>query len=115
MHELPRELGNSLRSFRNSVHRCSGERDLDLEKLEFPDQGLIDGEGERHVREISSSLILVRITLLRYFVGKFTEARSPASDRFEFCFRLAQRNIRRQGATDRAASHTSAVTKELSP
>jgi hypothetical protein len=56
MHELPRELGNSLRSFRNSVH---GERDLDLEKLELPDD-LNEGEGKRHVRETSSSLILVR-------------------------------------------------------
>jgi hypothetical protein len=56
MHELPRELGNSLRSFRNSVH---GERDLDLEKLEPPDDP-IDGESKKHVRETSSSLILVR-------------------------------------------------------
>jgi hypothetical protein len=56
MHELPRELSNSLRSFRNSVH---SERDLDLEKLELPDD-LTDGESKKHVRETPSSLILVR-------------------------------------------------------
>jgi len=56
MHELPKELGNSLRSFRNSVH---GERDLDLEKLQLPDD-LLDREDKKHVRETSSSLILVR-------------------------------------------------------
>lgn len=51
MHELPKELGNSLRSFRNSVQRHSGQYDLDLEKLE--------DEGGKKVHETPSSLILV--------------------------------------------------------
>jgi hypothetical protein len=58
MHELPKDLGNSLRSFRNSVHRYSGQHDFDLEKLETPNN-VIDSESERHVHETSSSLILV--------------------------------------------------------
>jgi hypothetical protein len=58
MHELPRDLGNSLRSFRNSVHRHSGQHDFDVEKLETPNN-VIDSESERQVHETSSSLILV--------------------------------------------------------
>jgi hypothetical protein len=58
MHELPRDLGNSLRSFRNSVHRHSGQHDFDLEKLETPNN-VIDSDSERQVHETSSSLILV--------------------------------------------------------
>lgn len=54
MHELPKELGDGLRSFRNSVHRHSGqyEYDIDLEKG-------IDEETKRQSNETSSSLILV--------------------------------------------------------
>jgi hypothetical protein len=59
MHELPKDLGNSLRFFRNSVHRHSGQHDFDLEKLETPNN-VIDSESERQVHETSSSLILVR-------------------------------------------------------
>lgn len=58
MHELPKDLGNSLRSFRNSVHRHSGQHDFDLEKLETPNN-VIDSESERRIHETSSSLILV--------------------------------------------------------
>ena len=59
MHELPKDLGNSLRSFRNSVHRHSGQHDFDLEKLEAPaDQ--FSGESKKQANETSSSLILVR-------------------------------------------------------
>jgi hypothetical protein len=58
MHELPKDLGNSLRSFRNSVHRHSGQHDFDLEKLETP-KNAIDSESERRIHETSSSLILV--------------------------------------------------------
>ena len=61
MHELPKDLGKSLRSFRNSVHRHSGQHDLDLdlEKLEAPDN-VFSGNSTRQARETSSSLILVR-------------------------------------------------------
>lgn len=54
MHELPKELGDGLRSFRNSVHRHSGQHDydIDLEKR-------IDEETKRQSNETSSSLILV--------------------------------------------------------
>ena len=58
MHELPKDLGNSLRSFRNSVHRHSGQHDFDLEKLETP-ENVNDSESRRQARETSSSLILV--------------------------------------------------------
>lgn len=58
MHELPRDLGNSLRSFRNSVHRHSGQHDLDLEKLEVPENVISDGD-DKQAHETSSSLILV--------------------------------------------------------
>lgn len=61
MHELPKDLGNSLRSFRNSVHRHSGQYELDLEKLETPDH--VFGGGEKQAHETSSSLILVRILM----------------------------------------------------
>jgi hypothetical protein len=60
MHELPKDLGNSLRSFRNSVHRHSGQHDFDLEKLEAS-ENVIDSESERRVHETSSSLILVHL------------------------------------------------------
>lgn len=58
MHELPKDLGNSLRSFRNSVHRHSGQHDFELEKLDIP-HNVIDSESERQAHETSSSLILV--------------------------------------------------------
>ena len=58
MHELPKDLGNSLRSFRNSVHRNSGQHDFDLEKLEAPAEQL-SGESKKQPNETSSSLILV--------------------------------------------------------
>lgn len=58
MHELPKDLGKSLRSFRNSVHRHSGQYEVDLEKLEAPDH--VFGGSERQPHETSSSLILVR-------------------------------------------------------
>ncbi|GAB7333224.1 hypothetical protein MBLNU13_g04877t1 [Cladosporium sp. NU13] len=57
MHELPKDLGNSLRSFRNSVHRHSGQHDFDLEKLEAPADQL-SAESNRQANETSSSLIL---------------------------------------------------------
>jgi len=58
MHELPKDLGKSLRSFRNSVHRHSGQHDLDLEKLE-PPENVMSGDSEKQPHETSSSLILV--------------------------------------------------------
>ena len=58
MHELPKDLGNSLRSFRNSVHRNSGQHDFDLEKLEAP-ADLLSGKSKKQPNETSSSLILV--------------------------------------------------------
>jgi hypothetical protein len=64
MHELPKDLGKGLRSFRNSVHRHSGQHDLDLEKLERLDtpENAFGGENPRQIHETSSSrsLILVR-------------------------------------------------------
>lgn len=58
MHELPKELGNSLRSFRNSVHRHSGQYAEygDLEKRVGEDE---EEETKRRVDETSSDLILV--------------------------------------------------------
>jgi hypothetical protein len=60
MHELPKDLGKGLRSFRNSVHRHS----VDLEKLERLDtpDNVLGGENTRQIHETSSSrsLILVR-------------------------------------------------------
>jgi hypothetical protein len=64
MHELPKDLGKGLRSFRNSVHRHSGQHDFDLEKLERLDtpENVFGGENTRQIHETSSSrsLILVR-------------------------------------------------------
>ena len=57
MHELPKDLGNSLRSFRNSVHRYSGQHDFDLEKLATPEN--VFGGESKEAHETSSSLILV--------------------------------------------------------
>ncbi|KAM0713768.1 hypothetical protein Q7P37_010730 [Cladosporium fusiforme] len=62
MHELPKELGNSLRSFRNSVHRHSGgQYEDDLEKA-------IDEDSKRQMNETPSSLIL-HPTLSRQAIG----------------------------------------------
>lgn len=55
MHELPKELGNSLRSFRNSVHRHSGQQDLEK---------ALDEEIRRQIHQTSSSLILASNTAL---------------------------------------------------
>lgn len=61
MHELPKDLGKGLRSFRNSVHRHSGQADFDLEKLSRLDtpESAIGGEDTKKIHETSSSLILV--------------------------------------------------------
>lgn len=56
MHELPKELGNSLRSFRNSVHRHNAEPDIEK---------AVDGEGAKRPHRTSSSLILVRMSYCR--------------------------------------------------
>jgi hypothetical protein len=59
MHELPKDLDNSLRSFRNSVHRHSGQHDFDLERLNITPENVTGVEDKKHLRETSSSLILV--------------------------------------------------------
>lgn len=72
-------MGNSLRSFRNSVHRHSGQHDFDLEKLDIP-KDVIDSESERQAHKTSSSLILA--SYLTPYPRKTLLTKSIASDCF---------------------------------
>lgn len=63
MHELPKELSNSLRSWRGSVYRHSGQHEpIDLEKLETS----VDDHGEKQARYTQVSLHSVRLDRSTY-------------------------------------------------
>jgi len=65
MHELPSELSHSLRSWRGSIYRNSGQHDpIDLEKLETK----VDDYGEKQARYTQVSLHSVRFDLSSFAV-----------------------------------------------